>query len=312
MMNKAIQAQMAPGSVFKIVTSAAALETGTSKPDFSVQCGGAVNFYGHLYHDHKTHGGVNLQRAIEQSCDVFFYTVGKMTGIEQLAYFATRMGLGRRTGIDLPGEAPGIMPSPEWVQRVFKRKWYAGETISVAIGQGAVTVTPIQLTEMIGGVSIGGVFNKPHLVFRDQLLALGVNVADNPAREFPLSQNTVDALKQGMWGVVNDGGTGGQAHCPEVSISSKTGTAQVVSADLQASAKNKDYNNNAWFVGYGPSDNPEIVVGAMVVGGGHSTVAVPMVRDVIRTYIEKKSGPKPPGNQMETQVRILSQLQPHN
>jgi penicillin-binding protein 2 len=120
----------------------------------------------------------------------------------------------------------------------------------------------------------------------------------------------VEALKQGMWGVVNGGGTGSQARCPEVTISGKTGTAQVVSAELQASAKNKDYNNNAWFVGYGPSDNPEIVVGAMVLGGGHSTVAVPMVRDVIRTYVERKAGPKPPGNQMETQVRILSQLQP--
>jgi penicillin-binding protein 2 len=113
-----------------------------------------------------------------------------------------------------------------------------------------------------------------------------------------------------MWGVVNEGGTGSLARCPEVTISGKTGTAQVVSTGLQESAKNKEYNNNAWFVGYGPSDQPEIVVGALVLGGGHSAVAVPMVRDIIRTYVEKKAGPKPPGNLMETQVRVLSQLQP--
>jgi penicillin-binding protein 2 len=314
MMNKAIQAQLAPGSVFKIVTSAAALETGTIKPDFSVHCAGEVNFYGHMYHDwvwekHRGHGTVNLHRAIQQSCDVFFYTMGKMIGIEKIAYFATRLGLGQRTGIDLPGEAAGLVPSPEWAQRVFKRKWYAGETISVAIGQGAVSVTPIQLTAMIGGVATGGVFPRPHLAFKDQLLALGVDVPNRPVHDFPLSEDTVAALKSGMWGAVNEaGGTGAPARCPEVTISGKTGTAQVVSAGLQESAKNKEFNNNAWFVGYGPSDQPEIVVGALVLRGGHSTVAVPMVRDVIRTYVEKKAGPKPPGNQLETQVRVLSQL----
>ena len=252
---------------------------------------------------------VNLQRAIEQSCDIFFYTVGKLLGIDKIADFAKRLGLGQRTGIDLPGEASGVVPSPEWVERVFKRKWYAGETISVAIGQGALAVTPIQLTAMIGGVATGGVFPRPHLVFRDQLRALGVNLPLSPARDFPLSEGTVEALKQGMWGVVNDGGTGGAARCPEVTISGKTGTAQVVSTGLQESTKNKEYNNNAWFVGYGPSDAPEIVVGTLVMHGGHSTVAVPMVRDVIRTYIERKAAPKPPGNRMETQVRVLSQLQ---
>jgi penicillin-binding protein 2 len=313
MMNKAIQAQLAPGSVFKIVTASAALETGTINQDFSVHCAGAVSFYGHLYHDwvwekHRGHGAVNLHRAIEQSCDVFFYTMGKMIGIEKIAYFATQLGLGQRTGIDLPGEAAGVVPSPDWVQRVYKRKWYAGETISVAIGQGAVSVTPIQLTAMIGGVATGGVFPRPHLAFKDQLLVLGVDLSNRPAHDFPLSEETVAALKSGMWGVVNEGGTGGAARCPEVTISGKTGTAQVVSAGLQESAKNKEFNNNAWFVGYGPSDQPEIVVGALVLRGGHSTVAVPMVRDVIRTYIEKKAGPKSPGNQMETQVRVLSQL----
>ena len=142
LMNKAIQAQLAPGSVFKIVMATAALETGTVKPDYIVHCAGAVTIYGHLYHDwvfekHRVHGAVNIHNAIRESCDVFFYTMGKMLGIDKIDYFAKGLGLGARTGIDLPSEAPGLIPSPEWVQRVFKRKWYAGETISVAIGQGA-------------------------------------------------------------------------------------------------------------------------------------------------------------------------------
>jgi penicillin-binding protein 2 len=314
LMNKAIQAQLAPGSTFKIITAAAALETGTIQPDFTVQCAGSVTIYGHLYHDwvfekHRGHGSVNLHRAIRESCDVFFYTVGELLGIDKIDFFATRLGLGEKTGIDLPGEAAGLIPSPAWVQRVFKHKWYAGETISVAIGQGANTVTPLQLAHTIGGIALGGVFARPHLVFREQLLAIGADPADKPATDFPLSAGTVAALKSGMWGVVNEsGGTGVAARCPEVEIAGKTGTAQVVSAELQASAKSSEFKNNAWFVGYAPPDKPEIVVAALVLRGGHSTAAVPIARDVIRTYFDKKLGPNPPANQMETQVRVLSQL----
>ncbi len=161
LMNKAIQAQLAPGSTFKIVMASAALETGTISPDFIVHCAGAVSIYGHLYHDwvfekHRSHGAVNVHSAIRESCDVFFYTVGKMLGIDKIDYFAKGLGLGSRTGVDLPAEAAGLVPSPEWVQRVFKRKWYAGETISVSIGQGADSVTPLQLAHTIGGIALGG------------------------------------------------------------------------------------------------------------------------------------------------------------
>ena len=316
LMNKAIQAQLAPGSVFKLVTAAAALETGTVKPDFIVHCAGAVTIYGHLYHDwvfekHKAHGAVNIHDAIRESCDVFFYTMGKMLGIEKIDYFARRLGLGARTGVDLPAEAPGLIPSPEWVQRVFKRKWYAGETISVAIGQGADAVTPIQLANMVGGIAVGGVFHRPHVAFQDQLRALGNDPPDTSSRDFPLSDETIATLKSGMWAVVNEGGgTGGAARCPGIDISGKTGTAQVVSQGLRDSAKSSEYKNTAWFVGYAPSDQPEIVVAALVMRGEHSTVAVPIVRDVIKAYFDKKLGPKPPNNQMETAARVLSQLQP--
>ena len=315
LMNKAIQSQLAPGSVFKIVMAAAALETGTIQPDYIVNCAGAVTIYGHLYHDwvfdkHQSHGAVNVHSAIRESCDVFFYTVGKMLGIEKIDFFAKGLGLGARTGIDLPGEAAGLVPSPEWVQRVFKHKWYAGETISVAIGQGADLVTPLQLAHTLGGVALGGVFHRPHIAFQDQLRALGVDPPDDSPHDFPLSDDTVAAIKSGMWAVVNEpGGTGAGARCPGIDISGKTGTAQVVSQALQQSSKG-EYKNTAWFVGYAPSDHPEIVVAALVQRGEHSTVAVPIVRDVIKAYFDKKGGAAPPKNQLESQARVLSQLQP--
>jgi len=316
LMNKSIQAQLAPGSVFKIVMAAAVLETGTVTPDYIVNCAGAVTIYGHLYHDwvfgkRPVHGAVNIHKAIRESCDVFFYTMGKMLGIDKIVYFARGLGLGARTGIDLPSEAPGLIPSPEWVQRVFKHKWYAGETISVAIGQGSVAVTPVQVAHTIGGVAMGGVFRQPHVAFQDQLRALGEDPPDISPRAFPLSEDTIAALKSGMWAVVNEGGgTGGAARCPEIEISGKTGTAQVVSQTLEQSAKSSEYKSTAWFVGYAPTDKPEIVVAALVIRGEHSAVAVPIARDVIKAYFDKKLGPKPPDNQMETQARVLSQLRP--
>jgi penicillin-binding protein 2 len=310
LMNRVIQAQLAPGSVFKIVTATAALETGTIRPDFTVHCSGAVEIYGHTYHDwvfekHKAHGSVDLHRAIIVSCDVYFYTLGKLLGIEKIDYFAKRLGLGARTGIDLPGEAAGLIPSPEWVQKAFKRKWWAGETMSVAIGQGAVVVTPLQLARMLGAIAWGGTFCRPHLAFRDQLLALGVDPPDTTARNFPLSESTLEALLRGMWGVVNEGGgTGANARCPGIDIAGKTGTAQVVSVDLMKSARNASFKNNAWFVGFAPSNKPEIVVATLVMQGEHSTVAVPIVREVIKAYFDKKAGRQPPPTQ--NQVRMLS------
>jgi len=311
LMNKAIQAQLAPGSVFKIVTATAALETGTVRPDFTLNCSGQVEIYGHVYHDgiekYKKHGSVDLQRAITVSCDVYFYTLGKLLGIEKLAYFAKRLGLGARTGIDLPAEAPGLIPTPGWVEKVFKHKWYAGETMSVAIGQGAVVVTPLQLARMIGAIAWGGTFSRPHLAFKDQLLALGVDPPDASAQSFPLAESTLEVVKRGMWGVVNeDGGTGIEARCPGIDIAGKTGTAQVASVDLMKSAQSANFKTNAWFVGFAPASQPDIAVAALVLHGGHSTVAVPVVREVIKAYFDKQAGQKLPPSQTQTQARMLS------
>jgi penicillin-binding protein 2 len=292
LLNKAIQAQLAPGSVFKIVTATAALETGTIKPNFTIFCPGYVTIYGHTFHDwiwakHRGHGSVDLHRAIVQSCDVYFYTLGKMLGIDKLAYFAKHLGLGSRTGIDLPSEDAGLVPSPEWLERVYKHKWWAGETISVAIGQGALEVTPLQLAYMIAGVAAGGHFHRPHLVFGDELEALGKDPPRDVERDFPLSPTTLQAVTQGMWGVVNEGGTGASARVAGLDIAGKTGTAQVVSAGLKQSAHDASYRNNAWFVGYAPFDNPQIVVSALVMHGEESSVAAPVARDVIKAYFDE-------------------------
>jgi penicillin-binding protein 2 len=312
LMNKAIQAQLAPGSVFKIFTAAAALETGSIKPDFTVHCPGSVTIYGHVFHDwtfdkRKGHGAVDLHSAIVHSCDVYFYTVGKILGIDKLAYFAKRLGLGAKTGIDLPSESSGLIPSPEWAEHAFKRKWWAGETISVAIGQGAVEVTPLQVAYAYGGIASGGVYHRPHLAFRDQLRALHVDPPDDTERRFPLGDLTQEILLKGMWGVVNEGGgTGAGARCAGIDIAGKTGTAQVVSVDLQKSAHSSNFNNNAWFVGFSPSSNPEIIVAVLVMQGGHSAIAAPIARDVIKAYYDKKHPRTPEEEQLQT--RLLSQV----
>jgi penicillin-binding protein 2 len=302
LLNKAIQAQLAPGSVFKIVTSVAGLETGVIKPNFIVDCPGYATFYGHTYHDwswehHRGHGMVNLHRAIVLSCDVYFYTVGKMLGIDRLAYFANHLGLGSRTGIDLPGEQPGLVPTPRWVERYFKHKWYAGETIPVAIGQGALAVTPLQLAYMVAGVASGGLFDRPKLTFKKELLALGLDPPANDSCDFALRPTTVESVDNGMWGVVNEGGgTGAGARVPGLEIAGKTGTAQVVSAAFRRSRHQANYKANAWFVGYAPSSDPQIVVSVLVMHGGHSSVAAPIGGQVIQAYNEEKGWGQGPAN----------------
>ncbi|HVB29729.1 MAG TPA: penicillin-binding transpeptidase domain-containing protein, partial [Terriglobia bacterium] len=289
LMNKAIQAQLAPGSIFKIITGTTALETGAITPDFSIDCHGQITIYGHTFHDWHTHGRVDFHRAIVISCDDYFYTLGKMLGIQKIDYFADHLGLGHRTGIDLPDEDSGLIPSPGWVRKIFHRQWWPGETISVAIGQGAVQVTPLQVAYTIGGIASGGDFVRPHLAYSQELESLGVDPPSPSTIRFPLHDSTVQAVTNGMWGVVNEpGGTGARARCAGLSVAGKTGTAQVVSVGLQNSAHKGSYRNNAWFVGYSPSPNPDIAVAVLVMQGEHSSVAAPIAGDIIKAYYQEK------------------------
>lgn len=283
LLNRAIQAQLAPGSTFKPIVALAGLETGVLTPDFHTTCGGGASFYGHYHRCHlkRGHGTVGFIQAVAQSCDVFFYTLGSRLGVDAIAKYAEMAGLGKRTGIDLPGEAEGIMPSTRWKMRTSRTKWYAGETISVAIGQGQVTLTPLQLAHAIGGIVTGGVWHKPHLL-RDVSRR-------EPARKSDLNLEHVVKIIDAMHAVVQ-GGTGRGAWMPGITLSGKTGTAQLASNDLMKSAKlGKSYADNAWFVGFAPKDNPEIVVAALFENGEHGDRAAPMVRDVVKSYFDKKA-----------------------
>ena len=221
------------------------------------------------------------------SCDVYFYNVGKQLGIDRISYYATKLGLGSRTGIDLPGEESGLIPSEEWKQRVFHQKWYPGETISVSIGQGATVVTPLQLAYTIGGVVMGGAFHQPHVLTSDR---------PSPEIDFPIAESTVETITQALWGVVNEGGTAGASKLPGIEFCGKTGTAQVVSLEgkQRAGKPSKDMRNNAWFVGFAPRRNAEIVVAVLVQGGGFGAEsAAPIAKDIVKAYYDKKNGKQP-------------------
>jgi penicillin-binding protein 2 len=287
MLNRAIQAQLAPGSVFKIITATAMLEDKVPPESYTAFCPGYGTFYGRQFKcwvfGKSSHGVVNFRKAILDSCDIFFYNVGMKLGIDRLAYYATKMGIGHKTGIDLPSEEPGLMPSQEWVERVFHRKWYAGETISVSTGQGAVTTTPLQLARTIGGIAMGGVFKQPHLLKDAQ------NVGEE---RFGISEPTVQKITDAMYGVVNDGGTGASLKLAGVELSGKSGTAQVIGYSARDRVgKQKKFEDNAWFVGYAPRRNPEIVVAVLVQESGQhgGTASGPVVRDIIKAYYDKKN-----------------------
>jgi len=287
LLDRSIQAQLAPGSVFKILETAAMLESKAIPSDFKVFCPGYATFYGRVFHElnpgDSAHGEVDLHTAIVKSCDIYFYNVGERLGIDRLSYYGTSFGLGRKTGVDLPGEDSGLMPSEAWKERVFHQKWYAGETISLAIGQGATEVTPMQMAYTIGGIISGGVFKQPHLLLSSE---------PAPEIDFPISESTVDFITQAMYDVVNAGGTAAASKLPGIEFCGKTGTAQVISAQGKEKATNKSaLKNNAWFVGFAPRRNAEIVVAVLVQAGGYGAeAAAPVARDVVKAYYDKKGG----------------------
>jgi penicillin-binding protein 2 len=282
LLNRAIQAQDAPGSTFKPFVAIAGLESGAIDDQFTVHCSGGASFYG-SYHKcwwKPGHGSVSLHRGIQQSCDVYFYNVGDRTGIDKIAFYANQAGLGQRTGIDLPHEAEGIVPSSAWKIRNFREKWYAGETISVAIGQGALTVTPVQLARAYCWLINGGLWRQPHLV----------KGAKYQEHSWPLSADNVAKVIYGTWGVVNEpGGTGVRAQLPGLNVCGKTGTAQLASNNFLKGKTGKEFEDNAWFVGFAPRDAPEIVVVALYDHGGHGQFAAPVARDVMKAYFDKKA-----------------------
>lgn len=298
LLNRATQAQQAPGSTFKPIVALAGLETGAIDENFHVSCGGGASFYGRFFKCWGKHGGVELHRGIVQSCDTYFYNVGNRLGIDRIAEYAEMVGYGHKTGIDLPHEAEGVVPSSRWKIRNFREKWYPGETISVAIGQGATTVTPLQMAVAIGGMAVGGMWFQPHLVKNSPRLI--------PARRANLNLDNVRKVIDGMYGVVNEGGTGVRARLPGIEVCGKTGTAQLASNELlKGTSYGATHKDNAWFVGFAPRENPEIVVATLFENGEHGQLAAPIVRDVIKAYFDKKARLAQPPPQLANLPRQL-------
>ena len=315
LLNKAIQAQLAPGSVFKIIMATAGLQEGIAQ-DLVVNCGGGKTFYGRYFKcwiaaRHTTHGSVNITKAIYQSCDSYFYTLAEKLGISRIAKYATMLGLGQKTGVDLPQEVSGVMPSEEWKIKNFKQKWYAGETISVGIGQGAVATTPIQLARAFSAITTDGSLRRPHIAFPEQFPPEFKQVSKyNNEIRIPIDEKNWMTITDAMAEVVSPMGTAGRAAVPGIDIGGKTGSAQTVSNELKkkmgASEKNL-YKDNGWFVGVSPRRNPEIVVACLFEGGEHGALAAAVATKVIKAYVEKqrnrqtqvaKATPAP-GNQAE-------------
>lgn len=295
--NKAIQGGYPPGSVYKVFTSFAVLAEGLMKTEEKVFCGGGLHFAGREYKCHKKtgHGSVSLLPALEQSCDVYYYTAGQKLGIDRIHKWLSDFGFDELTGLGLPEESKGLIPSQEWKRRAFKnpgdKKWYAGETLSVAIGQGANMVTPLQVTRGISAIVNGGKVLEPrivNLVRASDGRLIEEFKTPKIVREIKADIKVFNTVRKAMEDVVNGPrGTGKRSQLPapfNIKVGGKTGTAQVVS--LKHGTKG-DFNDHAWFVGYAPIEDPKIVVTALIENGGHGgEVAAPAVRQVMEAFFD--------------------------
>jgi len=298
--DRAIQGRYSPGSTFKMAVATAALMEGVITPDFKVHCVGGATFYGRPFKCWKKggHGTVDLRHAIEQSCNVYFYTIGNMTGIDKIHKWATLLGLGEKSGIDLPSEVQGLVPSPEWKQQYRREKWYAGETVSVAIGQGSVSVTPVSMAVYAATLANGGTRVTPHL-----LKAVddgnGWKPVPRPGAksQAALDPDKLQAIRDGLFLVVNGAGTGHNAQIKGYDVSGKTGTAQVISnqGKEKAGKTEKDLRDNGWFVFFAPRDKPEIAGVVFLEHGVHGSNAALIAHHLMDTFFAKKEGRPLPG-----------------
>ncbi|HEY3618701.1 MAG TPA: penicillin-binding protein 2 [Candidatus Sulfotelmatobacter sp.] len=291
LLNKAIQAQLAPGSTFKIIMSVAGWQEGIAQT-LHVNCTGGAEFYGRRFGCWVKggHGPVTLEKAIYQSCDVFFYTLAEKLGIDRIAKYATDLGLGQKTGIDLPNEVSGVMPSEEWKIKNFKQKWFAGETISVGIGQGAVAITPVQLLRAISAISMGGRMVVPHVINPTDLPPGYVETQHyTEVKTVSIDPNGWNFITDAMSRVLLPEGTAPSAHVAGIDIAGKTGSAQIVSLATRARFKNsEELAQNGWFVGFTPRRNPDIVVCVLFQGGEHGKLAARLATQVIKAYVDKQ------------------------
>jgi penicillin-binding protein 2 len=299
LMNRVIQGQYAPGSLFKVVMATAALEEGVITPQTTFYCPGYLSIYNTIFRCHKAsgHGVMDVRKAIAQSCNVFFYNVGVRLEIERIARYAKRMGLGSVTGVDLPHEVGGLIPSPEWKLRTQNTPWYAGETVSVAIGQGQVTVTPMQMARVAAVLATGRLVH-PHLVKAagNATVPPCDESHESPCWRTPdelgLRPETLAVVREGMRLVVAEG-TGWRARLPGVDVCGKTGSAQVVAhARLARGGVTEAMQPHGWFICFAPADHPRIAMAVLVehgVAGGES--AAPVAHEILASYFRVGAPP---------------------
>jgi penicillin-binding protein 2 len=299
--NRAIQNHYPPGSTHKTIVAAALLQEGIVNAHSRAFCPGSFRFGGRTYRCWKRegHGSVDLVKAIQQSCDVYFYTFGVQLGIDRLAEIAKSFGLGRPTGIGLSGEASGLLPSSEWKQRRFGERWYPGETVSAAIGQGYNLYTPIQLAVSYAAIASGQLV-QPRLVLRVESGEGVETLPPSPSTPVAVKPEFLELVRRGMTAVVEEpGGTGARARVPGVKVAGKTGTAQVVQLQHTEGMRESDipirYRDHAWFGAFAPADAPEIAVGVFVEHGLHgSSGAGPVAQRILARYFEKRGMTPPP------------------
>jgi penicillin-binding protein 2 len=303
--NKALKGQYPPGSTFKMITALAGLSEGLIDEHTSVNCTGEYKLGSGTFRcwNKKGHGRVNLRGALRESCDVYFYTLGEKLGVDRIADYARRFGLGAPLGIDVEGEKGGFVPTAAWKEKKTGTRWFRGETLPVSIGQGYLLTTPLQLAAMTAGMATDGKIFRPHLVKRI------LDREGKAAREFaPEMLKTVDLrpehfrlVREGLWAVVNEPrGTGAAARLYEVKVAGKTGTSQVVKMKDGRKASGYQFQDHALFVAFAPYDKPEIAVAVVVEHGEHGGgAAAPVAGQVLRKYFELKGVIKKPADKEE-------------
>ncbi|MCX6560093.1 MAG: penicillin-binding protein 2 [Candidatus Aminicenantes bacterium] len=289
LLNRAIQGLYSPGSTFKIVMASAGLESGSIVPSTQFVCGGEIEIYGNSFSCMGVHGALTMTDAIRYSCNIYFYNLGRRLGIDTIAAYAQRMGLGRKTGIDIPGEKEGLVPTPEWKKLTRKTAWFPGETISVAIGQGPLQVTPLQMAAVTALIANRGRSVRPRLVIGE--------AAGTPTEVPGLTRDAMDAVVEGMWRSVNAQGTGQGARVEGFDVCGKTGSTQTISSEKadRISPQSRQRKTHSWFVGFAPRNDPQIVVAILIEFGGlGGATAAPVARELFNLYKAKYAGPNPP------------------
>jgi penicillin-binding protein 2 len=286
MLNRALQSQYPPGSTFKIITAIAGLEEGVINSSSVVNCSGSISFGRWRFGCWRKsgHNAVSLHRALVESCDVYFYEVGKRLGIDKIHDYAVRFGLGSETGIPLGSERQGLVPDTDWKMAKMKTGWYLGETFVNAIGQGYVAATPVQMAVMMAAVANGGDVYQPTILRGADPVLI---------RKADVKPETLDLVKDALQGVVNEpSGTGWTAKSAVTTICGKTGTAQVVGLRRGNQSNAEKFKDHAWFVAFAPNERPEVALSVLVEHGGHGgSAAAPIAKKAIEAYLmplEKK------------------------